>query len=87
MKTELKTQTRTSIFSRPFQPRLTPEETFILKNLSKLKTDMDCLHNLMDNVTEPLLLESYIYELKATNLKYSFYLKLCKEKGLTNEMT
>ncbi len=62
------------------------EDLSILNSLQSLKSEIDCLHNMIDHVTEPLLVESCIYELKATNLKYSFYLKLCKEKGLAAEL-
>ena len=58
------------------------EDLEILEILEYLKQDLDYVHNCLDNITEPLLIDSYIYEIQSLNKKYQFYLRLCKQKGL-----
>ncbi len=50
--------------------------------LAKLKRELDFLHRGFDMATDPILIDSYIYEIMSVNMKYKFYLKLCKERGL-----
>lgn len=58
-------------------------DTEIIDTLYKLKSEMDFVHKNLDYTTDDVLIDSYIYEMKALNKKYEYYLKLCKEKGLS----
>ena len=62
--------------------RLTREDIEIVAALEAVKSDMEFLHNCFDHTTDAILIDSLIYELKAANLKYKYYLNLCKEKGI-----
>ncbi|MCL2841090.1 MAG: YaaL family protein [Defluviitaleaceae bacterium] len=62
--------------------RLSREDMEIVAALEAVKSDMDFLHNCFDHTTDAILVDSLIYELKAANLKYKYYLNLCKEKGI-----
>ena len=55
------------------------EGTEIADTLIKLKNELDFLYNNLDFITDPVLIDSYIYEIKAVQMKYQFYLNLCKE--------
>jgi hypothetical protein len=61
---------------------LSSEDEQIISALHTVKSDLDILHNRYDQTTDPLLLESVIYELKAANLKFMYYLNLCKDRGI-----
>ncbi len=58
------------------------EDRDILTTLKMLKTDLDYVHNNLDYVTDPVLIDSYIYEIKAIQMKYKYYLGICKERGI-----
>lgn len=58
------------------------EDLEILYMLEKIKGDLDNLHNSYNQVTEPVLIDSLIYEIQSLNMKYQFYLQKCKERGL-----
>ena len=62
--------------------RLSAEDIQIVAALEAVRSDMDFLHNCFDQITEPILVDSLIYELKAANLKYQYYINQCKQKGI-----
>ncbi|MCL2216699.1 MAG: YaaL family protein [Defluviitaleaceae bacterium] len=66
--------------------RLTREDMEIVAALEAVRSDMEFLHNCFDHTTDAILIDSLIYELKAANLKYKYYLSLCKEKGIVGGM-
>ena len=61
---------------------LSKEDIELVAALDTVKREMECLHNRYDQVTDPLLLDSIIYELKAAHIKYKYFLKCCKDKGI-----
>ena len=62
--------------------RLTVEDMEIVAALEATQSDMDFIHNCFDEVTDTILIDSLIYELKALQLRHQYYLGLCKEKGI-----
>jgi len=62
--------------------RLSQEDIEIVAALEAVRSDMEFLHNCFDQITEPILVDSLIYEIKAANLKYQYYISQCKEKGI-----
>jgi len=62
--------------------RLTAEDIEVVAALEAVRSDMEFLHNCFDETTEPILVDSLIYELKAANLKYQYYISLCKQRGI-----
>ena len=64
--------------------KLTREDMEIVAALEAVKSDMEFLHNCFDHTTDAILVDSLVYELKAANLKYQYYLNLCKEKGIVH---
>jgi hypothetical protein len=63
---------------------LSPEDMSIVNALFELKDSMDLLHSNLDSVTDSVLIDSYVYELKAAHMKYQYYLTLCKERGIVS---
>lgn len=61
---------------------LTREDQEIVEALNSVKREIEILHNRYDQMTDPLLIDSIIYELKAANIRYMYYLQLCKEKDI-----
>lgn len=54
----------------------------IIDMLYDVKRELDYVHQEFDNITDAILIDSFIYEIQALNMKYQYYIKLCKEKGL-----
>ncbi len=61
------------------------ENEEIILILDSLKDDLNYVHNCLDYITDPILIDSYIYQLQSLNMKYKFYIQLCKERGLISE--
>jgi len=64
--------------------QMAPEDIFILTTLERLKKDLDNIHSSLNSVTDPTLIDSFIFEMNALHMRYKFYLQVCKEKGLVN---
>ena len=75
-----------SAFRRKKQLQLSKEDIYILATVEGLKKDLDTIHRSLDVVTDPDLIDSFIYEKNALNMRYKYYLQLCKEKGLIAAM-
>jgi len=66
--------------------KLSREDMMILSTLEMLKKDLDRIHLALDAVTDPDLIDSFVYELSAINKRYTFYLQMCKQRGLVSAM-
>jgi len=69
------------------QRELSGEDVLILATLEKLKRELDIIHSSLDSVTDPALIDSFIYEMSAVNMRYKFYLQQCKEKGIVGNFS
>ena len=59
----------------------------ILSAILALRGELSLMQRNLDYVTDELLIDSYIYGIKAVNIKYQYYLRLCKERGLAAKMS
>jgi len=50
-----------------------------------LRRELEDLHNMFDQVTEPMLVDSIIYEIQSVQLRYMYYLDLCRARGIVSE--
>jgi len=76
-----------NIFTRnSSKNRLSEEDLEFLEALEILKEDLAFAHNCLDGITDPILIDGYIYEIQAIHMKYQYYLQRCKEKGLVADM-
>jgi hypothetical protein len=65
------------------KPRaLSVEDEQILEAVNTIRRELEQLHNRYDNISDAILVESLIYEIKAAHMKYQYYLNLCKDKGI-----
>ena len=66
--------------------KLAPEDDkSVIMSTETLMKELDDLHNRFDQATEPILVESIVYEMQAVQLRYVYYLSICKERGLSSE--
>jgi len=57
----------------------------LLDAVAHVKERMDVANANMNHVSNQLLIESYIYELKSLHIKYDYLLLECKKRGMTAE--
>jgi hypothetical protein len=75
-----RTQNKVRVSTKP--RALSVEDEQILEAVNTLRRELDQLHNRYDNISDAILVESLIYEIKAAHMKYQYYLNLCKDKGI-----
>lgn len=56
-------------------PAQTYDELHLKAELNETKGALDCAYSNFENVVEPALIDSYIYELKAIQTRYSYLLE------------
>lgn len=61
---------------------ITPEDKSVLTAVEALRNEFIQAHKKLSAATDEELIDCFIYELKAVQLKYSYYIRVCKEKGL-----
>ena len=61
---------------------LISEDREIINALEELNQKLNILYNQFNYMTDPALIDSCIYDIKAAHSKYSFYLNRCKEKQI-----
>ncbi len=65
---------------------ISDDDMIIVNKLEELKQDMVNIHISLDYATDPVLIDSYIYELKSLHMKYEYCLKKCKDKGIVSSL-
>ena len=61
---------------------LAPEDIDVVAALHEATQDMELIHSCFDHVTEEILVDCLIYELKAASLRHKYFLDLCKAKEI-----
>ena len=79
---ELKTEKKIKTSKKVEENLISDDDFKIITNLKNLKLRLDSINNNFEYVTDPALIDSYIYEILSLNQKYTYYLNLCKERGL-----
>ncbi|MCL2570825.1 MAG: YaaL family protein [Defluviitaleaceae bacterium] len=64
--------------------KLSIEDMQIVAALEDAANDMAFIHSCFDHITEELLIDCLIYELKAVSLRHKYFLELCKERGIVS---
>jgi len=64
--------------------KLSYEDMEIVAALEDAAGEMAYIHSCFNHITEELLIDCLIYELKAVSLRHKYYLELCKEKGIVS---
>ena len=66
----------------PKAHELSSEDLEIVAALNEAASDMAFIHSCFDHITEELLIDCLIYELKAATLRHKYFLNLCRERGI-----
>jgi len=61
---------------------LTHEDADIVACLNEAAEDMALIHSCLDHVTEEILVDCLIYELKAASLRHKYFLDMCKSREI-----
>jgi len=61
---------------------ISDEDAEIVVALNELNMEIKSLHMCLDSMTDPNLIDAHIYEIKALNMRYKYYLERCKERGI-----
>ena len=61
------------------------DDLSVVSFIGILRQELGDLHNKFDQATEPILVDSIIYEIQALQLRYMYYLDLCKERGIVSK--
>ena len=72
--------------SRAASLKAKKEDMEIVLMLEQLKNNLDHLHNTLDNITDPILIDSCVYEMKALHMKYKYYLMQYKNRELATDV-
>ena len=62
--------------------KLSPHDKELMSHLKSLKTELDTIHSSFDYATDEALIDSFIFQNMALNMRYKYYLNMCKERGL-----
>jgi len=65
-----------------FKKDIETEDRELLLNLEEVKSNMDVVYMRFENATDDSLIDSYIYELKALQMRYEYLMRRIKAKGL-----
>ncbi len=61
------------------------ETTTLLKKIGEIEDRIDTANNIFDYALDPELIDGCIYELNALYQKHSYYLKICKDRGIVSK--
>lgn len=61
------------------------DKTELILSIEKVKTALDCAYANFDFVSEPDLVDCYIYEVKAMQHKYQYLLQQAKSLGIISD--
>lgn len=70
-----------------FSKKISKEDETLRNEIMKTKMALDSAYSNFENVVDPDLIDSYIYEVNAVQLRYKFLLKLAKEKDSDMSLT
>ena len=63
---------------------LSIEDMEIVMALEETAVEMAYIHSCFDYITEDILIDCLIYELKAVSLRHKYFLDMCKNRGIVS---
>ncbi len=57
----------------------------LLKKISEIEDLIDTANNVFEYALDPELIDGCIYELNALYQKHSYYIKICKDRGIVSK--
>lgn len=67
------------LFHQPDDKKNNPNYTVLLNDLARTKEELDHVYATFSNITDPDLIDAYIYQLNSAQLRYRFLLNSVKE--------
>ena len=58
------------------------DDSSVMSCIEALRKELEDLHNRFNQATEPVLVDSIIYEMQAVQMRYMYYLDVCKSRGI-----
>ena len=80
-----KKRTRFSLFKHS-KDQISEDDIEILESLEIVRDDLNHAHECLNHITDPLLIDSYIFQIQSLNKMYQFYLKQCRERDLVADV-
>lgn len=68
---------------RLFMKKRTPKDNYLINEINKTKIAMEAAYSNFQNVVDPDLIDSCIYELNAVQNRYKFLIKQAKATDTT----
>ena len=62
--------------------KISTQDKELMNHLKSLKTELDTVYSSLDYATDEALIDSFIFQNMALNMRYKYYLNMCKERGL-----
>jgi hypothetical protein len=67
------------LFHQPSAQKKDARYTVLLDDLARTQKELDHVYDAFSNVTEPDLIDAYIYQINSVQLRYRFLLNSVKE--------
>lgn len=67
-----------------FSKKRTPQDDLLLNEINKTKLALESANSNFENVTDPDLIDCYIFEVNAVQKRYKFLLRQAKEMDSTS---
>lgn len=61
-----------------------PEHMELLKNLDETKTELNQLNQSLNYITDPILLNQLIFQIKAAEVRYQYWFCMARQMKLEN---
>ena len=62
--------------------KLSAQDKELMNHLKALKEELDTIHTSLAFTTDEALIDSFIFQNMSLNMRYKYYLNMCKERGL-----
>ena len=63
------------------------ESKAIINNLKQTKAELDILYHNLDYVTNPILMNQLIFQLKAAEVRYQYWFCMAKDLNISNGLS
>jgi isoleucyl-tRNA synthetase len=72
-------------FLKSNKKQISEEDKAILQAIDQIKVDLNSIYKSLDFATDPALIDSFIFEMNALNMRYKFYIEECRQRGLISQ--
>ncbi len=73
------------VSDKKYQKEIEKENLEIVKKLEQIEDLIDTTNNIFDYITDKELIDGVVYELNALHKKHSYYIRMCKERGIESK--